>query len=47
MSNTYLIDEVRAIRHKIAAECDNNLERIALRAKATVERLGLQTAHTA
>lgn len=47
MSNTYLIDEVRAIRHKIAAECDNDLKRIALRAKETVERLGLQVMHTA
>lgn len=47
MSNTYLIDEVRAIRHKIAAECGNNLERIALRAKETAERLGLQTVRAA
>ena len=42
MSETALIDEVREIRHRIAKECDNNLEKITLYAKEIAQRLGFQ-----
>ncbi|MBQ6339521.1 MAG: hypothetical protein IJI36_10275 [Kiritimatiellae bacterium] len=42
MSDTALIDEVREIRHHIAAECENNLEKITRYAKEIAQRLGFQ-----
>ena len=38
MSDTALIDEVREIRHRIAAECDNDLVKIAQRAAEAAKR---------
>ena len=44
MSDTYLIDEVRAVRHLIAEECGNDLEKIALHAQEAADRLGFKSA---
>ncbi|MBO6167638.1 MAG: hypothetical protein J6P13_04730 [Kiritimatiellae bacterium] len=38
MSDTALIDEVREIRHHIAAECDNDPVKIAQRAAEAARR---------
>lgn len=47
MSNTYLIDEVRATRRRIAAECGNDLAEITRRAEETAERLGFKAVKAA
>lgn len=44
MSDTYLIDEVRAARHLIAEECGNDLEKIARHAQEAADRLGFKSA---
>jgi len=38
MSDNALIDEVRAVRHRIAAECGNDLDKIAQRAAEAARR---------
>lgn len=42
MSDTQLIEEIRAVRHKIAMECGNNLAEIARRAREAAEHLGFK-----
>jgi len=42
MSDTALIDEVREIRHRIAEECENNLEKITRYAQEIAKKLGFQ-----
>ena len=44
MSDTYLIDEVRAVRHLIAEKCGNDLEKIARHAQEAADRLGFKSA---
>ena len=44
MSDTYLIDEVRSVRHLIAEECGNDLEKIARHAQEAADRLGFKSA---
>ena len=38
MSDTAIIEEVRAIRHQIAAECGNDLRKITEHAKEATHR---------
>ncbi len=38
MSDTALIDEIREVRHRIAAECGNDPMKIALRAAEAARR---------
>lgn len=38
MSDTAIVDEVRAIRHQIAAECGNDLRKITEHAKEVTRR---------
>ena len=42
MSDTSIIDEVREIRHRIAEECENNLQKITAYANEVAERLGFR-----
>ncbi len=42
MSDSYLVAEVRRIRHQIAKECNYDLRKIALRARETAARLGFK-----
>ncbi len=40
--NESIVDEVRATRRRIAAECGNDLAEITRRAEETAERLGFK-----
>ena len=40
MSDTSIVDEVRKIRHRIAEECENNLQKITAYANEVARRLG-------
>lgn len=42
MSDTALIDEVRATRHRIAAECGNDIMKIIEHATATAAEMGFK-----
>ena len=39
MSDTAIIDEVRVVRHQIAAECGNDLRKITAQAKELTSQL--------
>ena len=44
MSDAAIIDEVRVVRHQIAAECGNDLRQITAQAKEVARQfLGVQT----
>lgn len=43
MSDTAIIDEVRAVRHQIASECGNDLRKITELAKEATRRFLNQT----
>jgi len=42
MSDTSIVDEVREIRHRIAEECENNLQKITAYANEIAKRLGFR-----
>ena len=43
MADDAIIQEVRAVRHQIAAECGNDVDKIIARAHEDSVRLGLNT----
>ena len=47
MPDTYLIDEVRAVRHRIAEECGNDIMKIIEHAAASAAELGFSVKRTA